>query len=82
MIAWTIYFTFVGAILVLMSPRSFARWIALLATLAGAFSRRSLAFSPDVDFAHFQTVVRLPWVPALGMNYHLAVDGISLTLFW
>src|SRR5205814_1522305 len=24
--------------------------------------------------------VRAPWVPALGMNYHLAVDGISLTL--
>jgi NADH-quinone oxidoreductase subunit M len=24
--------------------------------------------------------VCVPWVPALGMNYHLAVDGISLTL--
>src|SRR5205807_986604 len=34
----------------------------------------------DVDLAHFKTIVRLPWVPALGMNYHLALDGISLTL--
>ena len=33
-----------------------------------------------VDLAHFATIVRIPWVPALGMNYHLAVDGISLTL--
>ncbi|MDQ6625962.1 MAG: NADH-quinone oxidoreductase subunit M, partial [Verrucomicrobiota bacterium] len=26
------------------------------------------------------TVVRVPWVPVLGMEYHLAADGISLTL--
>ncbi|PYK84018.1 MAG: NADH-quinone oxidoreductase subunit M [Verrucomicrobia bacterium] len=25
-------------------------------------------------------MARVPWVPALGMNYHLALDGISLTL--
>src|SRR5205814_5945892 len=37
-------------------------------------------FSPDVDLAHFTTVIRLSWVPALGMNYHLAVDGVSLTM--
>ena len=24
--------------------------------------------------------MRVPWVPALGMNYHLALDGISLTM--
>ena len=37
-------------------------------------------FCDDVDLAHFTTIVRVPWVPALGMNYHLALDGISLTL--
>src|SRR6202022_2745149 len=26
------------------------------------------------------TVVRMPWVPSLGIEYHLAADGISLTL--
>ena len=25
-------------------------------------------------------IVRVPWVPALGMNYHLALDGISLMM--
>ena len=30
MIAWTIYLTFGGAVLVLLLPRAFARWIALL----------------------------------------------------
>ncbi|HEY6070755.1 MAG TPA: NADH-quinone oxidoreductase subunit M, partial [Chthoniobacterales bacterium] len=37
-------------------------------------------FCNDVDLAHFTTIVRVPWAPALGMNYHLALDGISLVL--
>ena len=35
MIAWTIYITFAGAVLLLLLPRAFARWIALLTTIAG-----------------------------------------------
>ncbi len=81
MIAWTIYVTFAAAILALMSPRSFARWIALLGTLAGlVITGLVLARTSVADLAHFQTVVHWPWVPPLGMNYHLALDGISLTL--
>src|SRR5882762_1446359 len=80
MIAWTIYITFAGAIVLLVLPRVFSRWIALV-TAAGGFAV-SLAtfFCDDVDLAHFTTIVRIPWIPALGMNYHLALDGISLTL--
>ncbi|HEY8834276.1 MAG TPA: NADH-quinone oxidoreductase subunit M, partial [Chthoniobacterales bacterium] len=37
-------------------------------------------FFNNVDLAIFKTIVRVPWVPMLGMEYHLAVDGISLTL--
>ena len=57
-----------------------ARWIAL-ATAAGGFAIDLVAFfARNADFAHFTTIVRVPWVPALGMNYHLAADGISLTM--
>jgi NADH-quinone oxidoreductase subunit M len=81
MIAWIIYITFAGAVLLLFLPRVFARWIALLATAAG-FAVSLIAFfqMAIVDLAKFTTVVRVPWVPMLGMEYHLAVDGISLTL--
>jgi NADH-quinone oxidoreductase subunit M len=81
MIAWTIYLTFAGAVLLLFLPRVFARWIALATTAAG-FSISLIAFFQIgiVDLAKFATVVRIPWVPMLGMEYHLAVDGISLTL--
>ena len=81
MIAWTIYITFAGAVLLLCLPRAFARWIALLATIAG-FVLVCIVFcsTPVADLAHFTTIVRVPWVPALGMNYHLAIDGVSLTM--
>src|SRR3989440_8019667 len=80
MIAWTIYSTFVGAVVLLVLPRTFARWIALATTLAASGISLATFFCDDVDLAHFKTIVRVPWVPALGMNYHLALDGISLVL--
>jgi NADH-quinone oxidoreductase subunit M len=80
MIAWTIYVTFAGALAVLFLPGILARWIALV-TIVGSFAVSLITFArPDVDLAHFTTIVRVPWVPVLGMNYHLAVDGISLVL--
>src|SRR5213595_4192918 len=66
--------------MVLLFPRAFSRWIALLTTTATFAISLATFFCHDLDLAHFNTVVRVPWVPALGMNYHLAVDGISLTL--
>src|SRR6266705_3823038 len=80
MIAWTIYVTFAGAIVLLVLPRGFARWVALVTAIAGFAIGVATSCQHDVDLAHFTTIVRVPWVPALGMNYHLAVDGISLTL--
>src|SRR5213595_2481149 len=80
MIAWTIYITLAGAVLLLFLPRAFSRWIALLTTTGTFATSLATFFCHDLDLAHFTTIVRVPWVPALGMNYHLAVDGISLTL--
>ncbi len=76
MIAWTIYLTFIGAIAALILPRSLSRWIALVTTTAGL----TLALYAFFGTTSSQTLVRVPWVPALGMQFSLAVDGISLTL--
>jgi NADH-quinone oxidoreductase subunit M len=81
MIAWTIYLTFAGAVLSLLLPRWSARWIALLAATAGLAVGIVVFVGTSIpDLAHFATIVRVPWVPALGMNYHLAIDGVSLTM--
>ncbi len=80
MIAWTIYLTLAGAVLSLFLPRACARWVALATAASGFAITLALFFAPRTDFAQFATIVRIPWVPALGMNYYLAADGISLTM--
>src|SRR5205085_4788704 len=80
MIGWTIYITFAGALVALLLPRIFARWIALATAVAGFAIGLATFLRHDVDLAHFATIIRVPWVPVLGINYHLALDGISLTL--
>jgi NADH-quinone oxidoreductase subunit M len=80
MIVWTIYLTFAGAVLLLFLPWILARWIALVTAAGGLAISLGAFFARGSDFAHFATIVRLPWVPSLGMNYHLAADGISLTM--
>ena len=79
MIAWTIYITFAGALGLLFMPQFFARWIALATALAG-FTTSLLAFLDAHNVGTFATIVRIPWIPTLGMEFHLAADGISLTL--
>jgi NADH-quinone oxidoreductase subunit M len=56
-----------------------ARWLALVTALAGlgVGLAGALAFDPAAGLA---TVARRPWIPALGSEYFLAVDGINLTL--
>ena len=79
MIAWTIYLTFAGALLALLLPRVWARWVALVTAAAGCAISATALFS-SANMGTFTTLVRIPWVPSLGMEFHLAADGISLTL--
>ncbi len=79
---FTIYLSFAGAVLALVagarSPAA-ARLVALATSVAGlaiAFFAGA-AFTPQ---AGLQTLVDLPWIAELGIRYHLAADGISLTL--
>jgi NADH-quinone oxidoreductase subunit M len=79
MLAWTIYVSFAGALAARLAPtKQAARILALLTALAG------FALSV-VALIHWQpgqilTITRIAWVPQLGLEYHLAADGISLTL--
>ena len=76
MIVWTIYLSFAGGVIVLLSPRALARWLALAIAVAGFVHALGAFFAWGTDFRHFATIVRLPWIPALGINYHLAADGV------
>jgi NADH-quinone oxidoreductase subunit M len=81
MLAWTIYISFLGALVLMLLPRNAARTARALALLAAAagFAVTLVGFSQQRS-GELTTVVRIAWVPALGIEYHLASDGISLTL--
>ncbi|HSO22600.1 MAG TPA: NADH-quinone oxidoreductase subunit M [Chondromyces sp.] len=71
------------AILLLPIPRQWRRMHRVLTIIASslmfAFSLR-LWFGFEPDDPGFQFVERLPWIPQLGISYHIAVDGISILL--
>lgn len=80
MLAWTIYISFLGALVEMLLPKRSvrtARAVALLAAIA-AFAITLEGFVRQSG--EIVTVVRVPWIPSLGLEYHLAADGISLTL--
>ncbi len=85
MLAWTIYIMFFGVLVLMLLPRDnarAARIVALLTAIAGcaiAFAG-SIQQVQQVDPGQVTTIVKVPWIPAIGANYYLAADGISLML--
>jgi len=82
LLPWTIYVSFAGALLALVAgsrSAAAARWIALVTAVAGS-ALTFLAAREFVSSAGLQDIVNVPWIAGLGVRYHLAADGISLTL--
>src|SRR5580698_3623875 len=77
MLAWTIYLSFAGALIEAILPKSkpaLARGFALAGLVVAMFGFVAGA-------GHGRVVIAdLPWVPAMGIRYTLAADGISLVL--
>ncbi len=82
MVAWTVYISFLGALALMFVPATLARAarsVALLFALGSLTCAVIALFDYNLN-SGIVTVQKLPWVPTLGIEYHLAVDGISLTL--
>ncbi len=82
MLALTVYITFVGVLVLTLLPRSavnVARYVALLTASAGLFVGLGIAGTYMADAA-IVTMIKVPWIKTLGIDYHLGFDGISLTL--
>ena len=55
------------------------RWVALAAALAGL----GFAVAGTLEYrggGEVEELVNLPWIPSLGIQFHLAADGLSLVL--
>ena len=71
-----------GALLLALLPQAsvrLVRGLSLAVTLA-VFALSLGLWTGFVPRAGFQFVERLSWIPALGAEYHLGVDGLSLLL--
>ena len=80
MLAWTIYISFIGVLVLMLLPKDdarAARAAAMLTALLGFF----IALMGFANFTPGDTVTLadVEWIPSLGIRYHLAADGISLT---
>jgi NADH-quinone oxidoreductase subunit M len=81
MLAWTIYISFLGVLVLMLLPKASvraARGVALL--VSGIGFALTLNEFVQQRSGELLTVTRVPWIPSLGIEYHLAADGISLTL--
>jgi NADH-quinone oxidoreductase subunit M len=83
MLALPIYISFLGALVLMLLPKGSvraARVVALGSALIGLAVGLGVACTGGPDAGEFVSMVNVPWIGSLGINYHLGFDGISLTL--
>ena len=81
MLAWTIYVSFLGAAALMLLPKKnapLARGVALMTAIVGLII--ALSGLAGQRTGELITVAQYTWIPTLGIQYHLAADGISLVL--
>src|SRR4026207_357110 len=72
-----------GALLLLFVPKQnedAIRWIANIVAFAGFLISTPLWFWYNAQSGDFQFVERAPWIPSVGAEYFLGVDGLSTLL--
>ena len=81
MLAWTIYLSFAGALLLALLPKgrpALARWLAFAVAVAG-LALAVAGFVTGMGQGRV-VIVDVPWVPSMGIHFLLAADGISRVL--
>jgi len=81
MLAWTIYLSFAGALVLALLPsgkNALARWLALAVAVAGLVLAVQ-GFVAGMGQGRV-TIIDKVWVPSMGVHYVLAADGISRVL--
>ena len=72
-----------GAFVLLFVPKrqeDVLRWVANVTAAVGFLVSLPLWFRYDPANPEFQFVERLPWIPSIGAEYFLGVDGFSVLL--
>ena len=87
-----VFLPFVAALIIMLVPKPMShaiKWIALAGTTLHLvltaytiwLSFTAVVVSPaDPTFTTLSLTENFPWFPSLGINYHIGVDGISLSM--
>ena len=72
-----------GVVLIAAIPEQRHAWVRRIAagsTLISLLGALSIACTYHIGGTSYQYEVMIPWVPTLGIGFHLGVDGISTAL--
>jgi NADH-quinone oxidoreductase subunit M len=69
-----------GILFIKGEKEALIKWLALGVAVANFLLSLPLFFYFQPDTTAMQFVENVPWIPSLGVSYHLGVDGISLLL--
>ncbi len=82
-LSWMIFFPLVGAALISIVPKTqhnLIRWIAAGATALPLVLAVKIFMDFDRTTAGFQFIERTHWIKMFNIDYHLGIDGISITM--
>lgn len=80
---FTVILSFAGALAVGLTPPErlrTIRWTALITALLGLITAVIATLQYHIADGGYQSVVSLPWISSLGIQFKSGVDGISLSL--
>ena len=85
LLSWAIWLPILAGIIVALigsngARANIARWVALIGAIASFLVTLPLFSGFDRLNGGMQFTELASWIPALGLNYHLGVDGISVLL--
>src|SRR6476660_5294497 len=78
-----LFLPLVGALIVLLIPKQnedAIKWVANITAFVGFLVSVPLWFWFDPASGDFQFIERAPWIPSVGAEYFLGVDGLSTLL--
>lgn len=84
-LSWIVFFPLVGMAVIALLPREshgLIRNVAVVATGLPLIQVAVLAFGFNRAEAGFQFVQKMPWIELFNVEYHVGVDGLSITMLF
>jgi len=85
-LSWVVFLPLLAIPALFALPREKGKWVALVVTLADLVIGMPVIFGFDravvgvSDPNQMQFVEKVSWIPSLGVNYNIGVDGVSITM--